>query len=53
VGEGSASRVFTLCLQQISVTEQEKALDGLHWFANMSEHLDQQLLSLMEITQMH
>ncbi|KAI3843991.1 hypothetical protein MKX03_000356 [Papaver bracteatum] len=30
----------------LKVTEQEKALDGLHWFANMSEHLHQQLLSL-------
>ncbi|KAI3902051.1 hypothetical protein MKW98_013725 [Papaver atlanticum] len=30
------------------VTEQEKALAGLHWFSNMSEHLDQQLLSLEE-----
>ncbi|KAI3918207.1 hypothetical protein MKX01_041527 [Papaver californicum] len=32
----------------LKVTEQEKALDGLRWFANMSEHLDQQLLSLEE-----
>ncbi|KAI3901457.1 hypothetical protein MKW92_008196, partial [Papaver armeniacum] len=32
----------------LKVTEQEKALDGLHWFANMSEHLHQQLLSLEE-----
>ncbi|KAI3963385.1 hypothetical protein MKW98_022807 [Papaver atlanticum] len=32
----------------LKVTEQEKALDGLHWFGNMSEHLHQQLLSLEE-----
>ncbi|KAI3901303.1 hypothetical protein MKW92_024618, partial [Papaver armeniacum] len=37
------------------VSEQEKALDGLHLFANMSEHLDQQLMSLegSEDTEQH
>ncbi|KAI3849551.1 hypothetical protein MKX03_010907, partial [Papaver bracteatum] len=37
------------------VTEQEKALDGMHLFSNMSEHLDQQLMSLegIEDTEQH
>ncbi|KAI3898107.1 hypothetical protein MKX03_021706, partial [Papaver bracteatum] len=37
------------------VMEQENALDGLHSFANMSEHLDQQLMSLegSEDTEQH
>lgn len=39
---------FPLLTTVSKVTEQEKALAGLHWFSNMSEHLDQQLLSLEE-----